>query len=97
MSLTRGTVNALNVLSVRRLGFIPNHFTKMTLRAVHQRTQIENWIYQNLDSRYAIEKSLKIDANNKLIEEYEIGIEDPRELTMLSLSCPYLNVDYTGI
>jgi hypothetical protein len=53
--------------------------------------RIENWVYQNLDSRYAIVKSLKLDSSNKLVEIQELGVEDAKELTILSLSCPYLD------
>jgi hypothetical protein len=53
--------------------------------------RIENWVYQNLDSRYAIVKSLKLDSSNKLVEIQELGVEDAKELTILSLSCQYLD------
>lgn len=91
MSLTKGSVNPLNILGARRLNFIPTHFSKMALGDGSNKDRIDAWIYQNLDSRYAIVKSLKIDSNNKLVEFHELGIEDGKELTMLSLSCPYLD------
>lgn len=53
--------------------------------------KIDAWIYQNLDSRYAIVKSLQLDSNNKMVEITELGVEDAKELTILSLSCPYLD------
>jgi hypothetical protein len=34
---------------------------------------------------------LKIDSNNKMIEIQELCVEDAKELTILSLSCPYLD------
>ncbi len=91
MSLVRGEINPLNVLGSRKLNYIPDHFETMTLGNNHNLDKIESWIYQNLDSRYAIVKTLKIDSNNKMIESQELGVEDPKELTMLSLSCPYLD------
>ena len=90
MALKRGDINPLNVVDSRRLSFIPDHFARMTISASTQ-ALIDAWVYQNLDSRYAIVKNLKIDSNNKLVEIQEIGVEDPKELTMLSLSCPYLD------
>lgn len=89
MALVRHSINLLNALDQRRLLHIPQHFTKMTLRS--DVPLIDAWIYQNLDSRYAIVVALQIDSNNKLVEVHELGIEDPRELTILSLSCPYLD------
>ena len=91
MSLVRGTVNPLNALGARRLSFIPKHFATMMLSDRSSTDKIETWIYQNLDSRYAIVKSLKLDSNNKMIEIHEIGVEDAKELTILSLSCPHLD------
>jgi hypothetical protein len=90
MSLAKGSVNAFNILGARRLSYIPKHFTKMSVNE-YRVDAIDSWIYQNLDSRYAISKSLKLDSNNKIIEIQELGIEDAKELTILSLSCPYLD------
>ena len=91
MSLVKGSTNPLNVLGARRLSYIPDHFAKMTFSDTVSKDSIDVWIYQNLDSRYAIIKTLKLDSGNKLLEVNEIGVEDPKELTMLSLSCPYLH------
>jgi hypothetical protein len=91
MSLIRGSVNPLNVLGARRLSYMPKHFTRMAIGGRGNTDRIEHWVYQNLDSRYAIVKSLRLDANNKLVEVQELGVEDAKELTILSLSCPYLD------
>jgi hypothetical protein len=91
MSLTKGSVNPLNVLGVRRLSYMPKHFARMTINDELNSDRIDAWVYQNLDSRYTIVKSLKIDSNNKMIEIQELGVEDAKELTILSLSCPYLD------
>jgi hypothetical protein len=91
MSLIKGSVNPLNVLGVRRLSYMPKHFARMTINDELNSDRIDAWVYQNLDSRYTIVKSLKIDSNNKMIEIQELGVEDAKELTILSLSCPYLD------
>jgi hypothetical protein len=90
MALVRGYINPLNVLGARCLTFIPKHFATMTIKAIHT-DKINTWVYQNLDSRYAIVKSLQIDSSNKMVEIHELGVEDAKELTILSLSCPYLD------
>jgi hypothetical protein len=90
MALAKGSVNPLNVLGLRKLNWIPEHFTTISVKS----TEIDNmssWIYNNLNSRYAIARSLKIDDNNKMIETQNLGFEDPAELTMFSLACPYLH------
>lgn len=91
MAIIRGSINPLNVLGARRLSYIPKHFTRMTLSNHAQTDRIDTWVYQNLDSRYAIVKSLKVDSSNKMVDIYELGVEDAKELTVLSLSCPYLD------
>ena len=70
---------------------MPKHFARMTINDELNSDRIDAWVYQNLDSRYTIIKSLKIDSNNKMIEIQELGVEDAKELTILSLSCPYLD------
>lgn len=91
MSLSRGQVNPLNVLDHRELKFIPEHFTKISVSRGTDIKLLGQWINYNLNSRYAIKKTYTVDQNNKLIEIYEIGIEDPKELTMLTLGCPYIH------
>jgi hypothetical protein len=92
MSLKRGEVNPLNVLGMRRLDFIPKHFATIVLKIpVNNIKMLDQWISHNLNSRYAIKTTFTLDENKKLIEAREIGMEDPKELTMFSLGCPYIN------
>ena len=90
MSLSRNEVNPLSVLGMRKLSFIPSHFSKITTGNSDIRI-IDQWINYHLNSRYAIRKTLSLDSNNKMVEMIEIGIEDPREITMLTLGCPYVH------
>jgi hypothetical protein len=89
MALAKGTINPLNVLGLRRLNYMPEHFTKMSIK--DNLDDINNWVYSNLNSRYAIKRTLKISDDNKMFETHEIGFEDSAELTMFSLACPYLH------
>ena len=91
MALIRGTVNPLNVLDVRTLPHIPVHFAKTYTENIRDMAQINDWIYSNLNSRFCVKKSHILDKNNKIVEICEIGLEDPKELTMLSLGCPLLH------
>ena len=93
MSLKRNEINPLSVLGLRILNFIPEHFS----RVVHERVSfhdielIDNWINYNLNGRYAIIDTLKINQNNNKIQDFmEIGMEDPKELTMFMLGCPHI-------
>ena len=90
MALVRGQVNPLNVLGLRRLTFIPENFAKISSKNIENVDAIDQWIYHRLDSRYCIKRSYILDTDNKLAEVIEIGIEDPKELSMFTLGCPYI-------
>lgn len=91
MSLNRDQVNPLSALGIRRLNFIPNHFTKISVDSDANIKIIDHWINFNLNSRYAIKNSIGVGADNKIIETIDIGIEDPKEIIMLTLGCPHLH------
>jgi hypothetical protein len=78
------------VLGLRKLSHIPPHFAKMTSRNVDKIDVIDIWIYTRLDSRYCVKKSYILDQDKKMVEVVEIGIEEPRELSMFSLGCSHL-------
>lgn len=91
MSLSRGEINPLGVLGMRKLSFIPEHFAKISIENLLEIKLIEHWITYNLNSRYAIIKKFTVNSENSLSTVLEIGLEDPKELTILSLGCPYLH------
>ena len=91
MALNRGNVNALNVLGCRKLSFIPKHFSKLAIDYKLDIQAIEHWIEYNLNSRYAIRENYGLDRDRKIISIVEIGMEDPKEISMLSLGCNYLH------
>jgi hypothetical protein len=91
MALLKGSVNPLNVVGQRRLSYIPEHFSKMKISDAYQIEKIDQWIYYNLNSRYCVKLKWDLDDSRKFADVCEIGVEDPKELTMLSLACPYLN------
>ena len=90
MGLNKGKANPLNILSMRRLNRIPPNFTKLLIKNCVDTKELDKWIYLNLDSRYCIKKTTVVD-DNKLTTAIEVGIEDGKELTMLSLACPLLH------
>jgi hypothetical protein len=91
MSLSRGEVNPLGVLGLRKLSFIPEHFSRITVNKTTDIKLLEHWINYNLNSRYSLKTSLSLNQNRKMIEMIEIGVEDPKEILMLTLGCPYLH------
>lgn len=90
MSLLKGEVNPLSVLGCRKLSFIPEHFVRIKIAITVNKISLEKWIEYNLDGRYAIISSFHLDENKKMEIITEIGFEDPKELTMLTLGCQHL-------
>ena len=90
MALSRGEINPLGVLGLRKLTFIPEHFSKLSVDRSIDAKLLEHWISYNLNSRYAIKKAFVINEENKMVEALEIGLEDPIEISMLTLGCPHL-------
>lgn len=91
MSLKNKEINPLNVLSARQLDWIPNHFEKIYINQKLDIKLLEQWISFNLNSRYAIKHCYRLsDIDKKIDISTVIGLEDPKEITILSLSCPYL-------
>lgn len=91
MSIKRGELNPLGVLNLRKLDWIPEHFTRVIID--HQFIDIrllEQWIEYNLNSRYGIRKIMSVNSGKKLVDCLEIGIEDSKEVSMLMLSCPLI-------
>lgn len=90
MSINRGEINPLSVLGFRRLSFIPEHFSKLTLPKYVDARSIQQWIEVNLNSRYSIRTNIKLNDDKQIVHVMEIGIEDPKELTILTLGCQHL-------
>ena len=90
MALSRNEVNPLGVLKLRKLSFIPEHFAKISVE-LNDIKLLDHWINYHLNSRYAIKKTFSLDANKKMVEVIEIGLEDPKEILMLTLGCPYIH------
>lgn len=91
MALNRNEVNPLSVLGVRKLSFIPEHFSKISIDNKADIKLLDQWINYHLNSRYALKKTFEINDTKKIAETIEIGIEDPKELLMLTLGCPYVH------
>lgn len=90
MSLNRGKLNPLSVLGMRKLNFIPEHFSKINIKKSIDIKLLDNWINFNLNSRYAIVSNIVVNQDKKMMEILEVGLEDPKEITMLTLGCPHL-------
>lgn len=89
MALRVNEPNPLGTLGMRKLSFVPEHFTSSILENIHDSQKILQWIEYNLNSRYAITRAFKIGHNGAMIEGLRVGFEDPSEMSIFMLSCPY--------
>lgn len=92
MPLSKGYINPLNAIGQRKLTYIPPHFAVLKLQGFIDFNNLDLWIYTNLNSRYCIRKKQVLNDERKIELIYEIGLEEPGELSMLSLTCPYLQI-----
>jgi hypothetical protein len=91
MSLKRGIINPLNALNLRKLNWMPKHFSKAYIDQFIDIKELENWIEFNLESRYFLKNSIFITDKNRISEHLIIGVEDPKELTFLMIGCSFLH------
>jgi len=87
--------NPYNVLEIRKLRFIPKHFT--VIKVHHEQTywtnnlltSLDKWIYNNCSGRYSIIEDLDI-VDNKVEKVIKIGFENASESSYFSLGCSEL-------
>lgn len=93
MSLSKRDINPLNVFGMRRINHIPPHFSCLIIDSHWDERikKIDQWVYINLNSRYCIKTTQFLDDKRKIYIKCVLGIEDPKELTWLTLKCPYIN------
>ena len=92
MALKNGKVNALNALGLRKVTFPAHqfHFTIIPKYSPSLHTQIDNWIYHNLNSRYYVGQALSL-IDNTIVYVTKIGFEQEKELSFFKLACPHLS------
>jgi hypothetical protein len=92
MALKNGKVNPLNVLDQRKCSFPAHHFFYTNLLKFNPVlvSNIDHWIYQNLNSRYYIGQQIDM-IDNSFAYITRIGFEQEKELSFFRLACPHLN------
>lgn len=83
-------INPLDVLKKRKLSYVPSHFIKSEVRAYERIDDIETWIKNNLQGRYAFTKMPVISKEGPLKTSMIVAFEDQKEITYFMLACPYL-------
>jgi hypothetical protein len=92
--MSKKSINPLNIHNVRRAVFCPPYFESMTLptkdRYSRTTAAINSWIYTHLTGRYFVGKEISVDDNSSIVIVEFIAFENPSELSLFMLSCPYL-------
>lgn len=82
--------NPLDVLEIRKLGFLPRSYNVYFLVGTTRQAQIvEEWIKTNTRGRYYIGNGVEL-INNRISHGTTIGLENRKEYTLFLLSCPYI-------
>lgn len=91
MALKSGKVNHLNVLDLRKISFPAHHFHYTTLpkySPIYCKL-VDQWIYNNLNSRYYLGQAVDL-VDNTIVFVTKIGFEQEKELSFFRLACPHL-------
>jgi len=85
-------INPLNFYGIRQLKVPPPHFEYVTIemRRYNLEQTIVKWIEKNTKGRFYVGTIHELDKNNKQAKVIKIGFEDPKELSLFTLGCPYL-------
>lgn len=86
--LKHGEVNPLNVHGLRRIDWCPPHFTSITMDLNVSQQTVNDWIVENLRSRYYIGI---VDAADNSRRQLVVGFESPGEASYFGLFLPELN------
>jgi hypothetical protein len=95
--MSKKRINPLTIHKVRRAVFCPPYFESMTLPpGVGGRgtvSTISRWIYENMSGRYYIGPEVELAELNDsscIVIVQRVAFENPSELSIFMLSCPYL-------
>tara|TARA_R110000851_G_scaffold223879_1_gene376715 strand:- start:128 stop:409 length:282 start_codon:yes stop_codon:yes gene_type:complete len=92
--MSKKSINPLNIHKVRRAVFCPPYFESMTLPSpLYMRLNlisINSWIYINMSGRYFLGAAITVDDNSSIVVVQNVAFENPSELSLFMLSCPYL-------
>ena len=90
----KNTPNPLNIYDCRKFGKKPHglEFLQLDYTMFDQSLEgIEKWILENLKGRYYVGKHLAVDNQNRIRNFILVGFENPKELSLFNLSCPYIH------
>lgn len=93
MAIKNGKPNPLNYFGLRKVNFpaAQFHYTSIPKYSPMIVKNLNNWINNNLNSRYYIGQDLELDpVTNSIIYVTKIGFEQEKELSFFKIACPQL-------
>ena len=85
-------INPLNYFNCRQFTKKPRglEYLKLNFDWNDNQELLEKWILENLKGRFYIGKHLDVDVNVKISNQILVGFENPKELSIFNLSCPFI-------
>jgi|TARA_B100001094_G_C18160195_1_gene788840 hypothetical protein len=85
-------INPLNYFNCRQFTKKPKglEYLKLNFDWNDNQELLEKWILENLKGRFYIGKHLDVDVNGKISNQILVGFENPKELSIFNLSCPFI-------
>ena len=85
-------INPLNYFNCRQFTKKPRglEYLKLNFNWNDNQELLEKWILENLKGRFYIGKHLDVDVNGKISNQILVGFENPKELSIFNLSCPFI-------
>jgi len=85
-------VNPLNLFDCRKFIKKPKglEFLQVSFDWSDNENLIEKWIEENLKGRYYVGKHLAVNKEGKIQNYILVGFENPKELSLFNLSCPFI-------
>ena len=80
-------MNPLDVLGVRELSILPDHFVKTIVDDANH-NKVKHWIHNHLSGRFCVLTTPAINKNSLKLSTV-VAFENKSELTYFLLACPY--------
>lgn len=78
---------------MRRVEYAPPHFKYFTINKYNPPLLkfLNDWIMDNLNSRYYIGQGIMLDNTNTIVYNTRIGFESEKEITFFTIACPHIH------
>lgn len=92
MALQSGKANPLNYFEMRKVEYACPHFKYFIINKYSPliNSLINDWIMNNLNKRFYLNKGISLDNTNTIVYNTIIGFESEKEITFFTIACPHI-------